>query len=331
MKTLGKKFVRSKGFNLAIITAALIIFFQIMNKNFLGFDNIRGIMIACSLSGTITIGMACLMMSGSIDLAAGSEACMGALLVAMFMQAGMPWPVALLLSILYGALAGLFNAFLSNVLGFIPFIATIGMQSIHKAIALILVGGQNVAVPESQATFTRLGVTNLWIFPLPFILMIVLMVVYGVIISRTRFGRQMMLCGGNPNAARLAGINPKKITTIMFVNCGAVAAFAGAVLTARMRSASPYGITGAEMNGMTAAIIGGVSFMGGGSSGMGVLLIGLVLLNVFQNGIVTINLNSYWQVVSTGGLLILALIIDYYREKRRLKQLKAGSAQAETV
>jgi ribose transport system permease protein len=91
----------------------------------------------------------------------------------------------------------------------------------------------------------------------------------------------------------------------------------------------PYAITGAEMDGMTAAILGGVSFFGGGSSGMGVVLIGLLLLQVFQNGLVTINLNSYWQIVSRGGLLILALIVDYYREKRRIAMLKAGVSEAE--
>lgn len=321
-----RNLAKSKGLVLGVVTIVFAIFFQIMNSKFLSVANLQGIMIAMSLSGTITVGMACLLMSGSIDLAAGAEGCIGGIFCGLLLQTGMPWPVAVLITIMIGMGLGLVNAFLCNVLGFMPFIATIGMQSIIRAAGSLITRSQNI--PISNKAFWKVGTSTLWIFPMPFVIMVVLMILYGVLISKTPFGRRMLLCGGNRQAARLAGINPKKISTIMFVNNGAVACIAGAVLAARMHTSSPTSVIGAEMDGMTASIIGGVSFMGGGSSGMGVVFVGLLLLNVFQNGLTTIKLNSYWQVVASGGLLVIALIVDYYREKRRVAQLKAGTAKA---
>jgi ribose/xylose/arabinose/galactoside ABC-type transport system permease subunit len=319
MQTSGQSairgFVKSKGLNLLIITAAIVLFFWIMNPNYLSENNIKGIMNACSLSGTITVGMACLLMSGSIDLAAGAEGCFGGVLIALLLRTGMAWPPALLLTLLYGVLAGLFNSFLSNVLGFMPFIATIGMASVWKGFALLATDAQTI--PISDKDFWKLGQTTIGVFPMPFIIMVALMIVYGLMLTYTRFGRRIMLCGGNPQAARLSGINTKKISTIMFMNNGAIAALAGSILASRMQSGSPNSVQGAEMDGMTAAIIGGVAFLGGGSSGMGVVFVGLIMLNCFNNGLQMINLPAYYQVIAQGALLIIALILDRYREKHR--------------
>ena len=315
-----KKLTRSKAAGLALITIAVMFFFYLMNKSFFALDNLKGIMNACSLSGTIAVGMACLMMSGSIDLAAGAEGCLGGVIVAILLRAGMPWPVALAITVVCGMGFGLVNAFWCNGLNFMPFIATIGMSSIFQALASIITKSNDIAI--SNRAFWQLGAGNVWIFPMPFVIMLILMVIYGVMISYTKFGRRMLLCGGNRQAARLAGISPKKITTIMYVNCGAVSAFAGAIMAARMHTGSTRAVIGSEMNAMTAAIIGGVSFLGGGASGMGTIMIALFLINGFNNGLQTIKVNSYWQIVSQGGLLVLALILDYYREHRRLKSLK---------
>jgi ribose transport system permease protein len=323
LSSKAKGIVGSKGFSLVVITVILMAFFQIMNSNYLSVNNLKGMMNACSLTGTITVGMACLLMSGSIDLSSGSIGCMGGVAVSMLLLTGMPWPVALVLTLIIGMLCGALNAFLCNVLGFMPFIATIGTQSVIRSVATIITNSQSIAI--SDKGFWALGGNYLWIFPLPFVFMIVLMVIYGLLISQTRFGRRMLLCGGNRNAARLAGINAKKLTTIMFLNNGAVAAFAGAIYTARMHSSAPTNIVGAEMNGMTAAIIGGVSFFGGGASSMGTLFIALAMITSFQIGLITINLDSYWQIVSNGMLLIVALIVDFYREKRRVQSLRAGA------
>ncbi|MBQ8975020.1 MAG: ABC transporter permease, partial [Oscillospiraceae bacterium] len=300
------------------------ILFSILNPNFLAVENINGIMNSCSLAGTIAIGVACLMMSGSIDLSAGAEGALGGVIAAMLLASGVSCGLTLVIVIAIGAVMGLINAFWANGLKMMPFISTIAMSSIFSAIAQILTKGNDIAV--GNKAFTTLGTGHLWIFPMPFVIMVVLMVIYGLMLSYTKFGRQLILCGGNRTAARLAGLNYSKITTIMFANCGAISAFAGAILAARMHVGASRAVIGAEMDAITAAIIGGVSFLGGGKSGMGTIFVALVLTTSFSYGLQAVKVSSFWQIVTRGGLLLLALIVDYFRETRRQKALAAGNA-----
>ncbi len=316
-----KKITSTKAFGLLIITIVVWLVFFILNSNFVAIENLNGIMNACSLSGTIAIGLACLMMSGSIDLAAGAEGAMGGVVCAMLLQAGLPWGWAILLTIVCGILMGLINAFWVNVLNLMPFISTIAMSSIFAALAQIISDSNAIAV--ANPGFLKLGSGHLWVFPMPFVIMVVLMVLYALMLNFTKFGRRLILCGGNRTAARLSGVNYKKITTIMFANSGAVAALAGAILAARMCMGNFNAVIGEEMKSMTAAIMGGVSFLGGGECGMGTIFVALILVNSFNNGLQVVHLSNFWQFVTQGGLLILALIVDYFREKQRIKSLKA--------
>jgi ribose transport system permease protein len=145
--------------------------------------------------------------------------------------------------------------------------------------------------------------------------------------SSTRFGRRMYMAGGNPNAARLAGINPKRITTTLYINNSVIACLAGSLMAARMHMGSPSAIAGSDLDAITAAVLGGVSFMGGGGNMVGVF-IGLLLLNSFKNGLVVVGLDSYYQVVASGLLLIAALTLDFFREKSRIKNLKLSKNPA---
>ncbi len=320
MLSFVKRLTKTKAFGLLLITIAVILVFFLINHNFLVSENIGGIMCACSLSGTIAIGMAALMMSGSIDLAAGAEGALGGVIAALLLRAGVPAVVALIITILVGICMGLINAFWVNVMKLMPFIATIAMSSVYKAMAVIITKSNDVAIAND--TFIKLGTSKLWIFPMPFVIMVVLMIIFGLMLSYTKFGRRLILCGGNRTAARLAGINSTRITTIMFANCGAISSFAGAILAARMFMGSSRAVIGAEMDAMTAVIMGGVSFLGGGTCGMGTVFIALVLINSFNNGLQVVKVSPFWQFVTQGGLLIVALIVDYYREKRRVESLK---------
>jgi ribose transport system permease protein len=129
------------------------------------------------------------------------------MIFALLLQAGVPWLPALLITILVGAAGGLINAFLCNVMGFMPFIATIGMQSVFKAIALLMVNGQSVAIPEAAIGFVNLCVGSVWVFPIPFVVMVILMFLYGMMIGKTKFGVRCSCAVQTGRAARLAGIN----------------------------------------------------------------------------------------------------------------------------
>ena len=326
-KTSGfKRFLGGKNFTLIIVTAFVILMFFIIKQTYLSIDNIKTIFIACSTSGIIAVGMSCLLISGQIDLSSGAVGMFGGLIVAFLLQAGVPWVVAVLITFAMAAVVGLFNAFLANVMHFMSFISTLGVSTIFIGLGNVVTNAQTIAV--SNKAFWSLGSYVVFgIFPLPFVIMVAVFVGYGFMLSSTRFGRRMYMCGGNFNAARLAGINPKKITTVLFVNNSILASLTGIIYTARMHGASPSNVIGTEMTGITASVLGGVGFMGG-SGGMVGAFIGLILLNSFTSGLVIAGLDPYWQIVSQGVLLIAALILDFVREKSRIKALKTAARAA---
>jgi ribose/xylose/arabinose/galactoside ABC-type transport system permease subunit len=222
-------------------------------------------------------------------------------------------------AILFGAGAGLVNAFLVNVLNIMSFIATIGMSSVWMGIGYVATGARAVPVPES---FWALGTYRLFnIIPLPFIIMLLLYLIYGGVLTQTGMGRKIYMSGGNRASSRLCGLNPKKISTFLFINSGAIAGFAGAILAARMHNANPNAAATASLDAITAAVLGGVSFVGG-VGGMGGCFFGLLLINAFSNGLTGVNLPTYWQLVAQGALLICALGVDYLGSRKRTGIIK---------
>ena len=318
-----KRILRSKLTALVKIIVVVSIFFTILNRHFISLGNLAGIMTAVSLAGIFAVGIVPLLISGHVDLASGAEGCIAGVFIALIMAQGIPWPLAIVITLVFGGCMGLFNAFLVNKLGFMAFIATIGMSSVYKGLALTITGGANVSILEKgNEGFYALG-KSIGIFPVTFLVMLALMIIYSVILKFTKFGRSIYLCGGNSAAARLTGVNPKKVSTILFINCGAICALGGALFSARMHMGIPNSVYGTEMDSIAAAVLGGVSFMGG-SGGLGGAFIGLVLVNLFNSGITAIGLPAYWQIVAQGAILVAALLVDYFGEKSRLRALKAA-------
>lgn len=322
-KNVRKRLNMSKSLMLLLVMAALVVVFYLINSAYLSADNIRTILTSASLSGTIAVGMGLLIISGQIDLSTGATGMMGGLLAAVLLQTGMPWPLALLSTVLFGCVTGLLISFFVCVLNFISFITTLAFTTALTGLGLVITNAENFTI-DNQG-FWALGTINVFgIIPLSFFIMLLLYIIYGLILRYTKFGRSIYMCGGNAGAARLAGINPRKVHTILFVNNSAIACLAGSLLASRMHQASPSGVIGTELTAITSSVLGGVSFMGG-SGTMGGAFIGLMLLNVFTNGLVIAGLSSYWRIVAQGVLLIAALILDFYREEARLRALRAST------
>jgi ribose/xylose/arabinose/galactoside ABC-type transport system permease subunit len=322
-----RRIARNKYAALVLVTAVLIAVFYAINPNYLSGDNLRNIMYAMSFSGTLVVGMSLLLIAGEVDLASGAEACFGGVIAALLIQAGLPWPLALLLAILFGACCGYLNAFFVNKLNFMGFIATIGIMGVYNGLIRVVTNSKNV--PIADQSFWSLGqVRVLGALPLPFAIMLGLMVVYGCVLHFTEFGRNIYMIGGNKRAARLCGINQQRIVAVLYVNNGALAALAGVVLASRMHNASPdAGSTGA-LDAITAAVLGGVSFVGG-VGGMAGGFLGILLLTAFGAGLTATGLQSYWQIVAQGALLILALSVDFFSENARRRGLKRAEAAAD--
>ena len=323
-KTIGK-IVGNKNFVMVAVWVFVLIVFTVISRNYLTPGNIKNMFNTAFNTGMLAVGLSCLLISGMIDLSTGYMAMLGGIIVALLLQERIPWVPALLITLAVGAVVGLINAFFVNVLNFPSFISTLAVGTALYGVALVITKSQ--IIPINDEFFWGLGSNTIFkVIPVPFLITAVLMLIYGYILQRTRFGRRMYIVGGNQQAARLAGINPKKITTVLFVNNSCIACLVGALVAARMRMGSPSSNIGSDLDAITAAVLGGVSFMGG-TGGMSSAFIGVMLLTCFKNGLIIIGLGTYYQTVATGALLIAALTIDYFRERSRLRSLKSGAIE----
>lgn len=312
------------GDKLVLMAAIVVVFalFTALNKNFLSWANFVNILVAASLIGMVAIGHTYLIIAGQNDLSPGSVAAFSGVVAALLLAKGMPIFVTILITMAGGALIGLFNAWMVNSIKLEAFIATLVTQSIVRGFAYILCGGRPVAI--SNPGFIKLGTARFLNIPFAVWLMVICIVIFGFILSKTKFGRSVYAIGGSSEAARLAGLNPKRIITICFVMIGVLTALGGVVFAARMNAGQPAANVNLEFDAITAVILGGVSFAGGVGS-MGGTVLGIILIQAFNTGLIMVNIPTFWQYVARGGLLLFALAFDYIRKERRNKELLAAS------
>ncbi|MDR2502027.1 MAG: ABC transporter permease [Oscillospiraceae bacterium] len=321
-----KRLLKAKEFLLIIITLAIIVLFYCVNKNYLSTDSLRGIMQAMSITGIMSIGVAYLLIGGGIDLATSLECLFAGVLTAiLIVKLGISWPVACLITLLVSAFIGWLNAVMITRLGMMPFISTIAVSSVLTGVNLALTNSQNTPIPVES--FWWGGGTLAKIFPVPFVIMIVLLLIGGFILKKTQFGRNIYLVGGNQQAARLSGINPARVRTYLYIINAVMAGFSGIVLASRMHTASPSSLSDAQMDAITASVLGGIAFTGGAGGMLG-CFIGILLLNFFSAGLNMLALESYWSTISSGVLLVIALTVDYLNERSRERLLKTKPAIA---
>lgn len=309
----GISLFKSNEIMMLIVLIVVIAIFSIMNGNYLTYNNMTNILVAASMIGMLAIGETFLIIAGHIDLSSAHIVSLFGVMTALLINGGMPWPLAMIIVVVVSSVVGLANSCLVNIFGLQPFIATLAMSQVCEGVAYLICSGKSV--PVNDVVFNEIGTTRVLGIPLPAIIMVILFIIFGLVLSKTVFGRSVYMIGGNPEAARLAGLNPKKISTILYVIAAMIAAFAGVMMTTRMHSGQPAGGAGSEFDAITAAILGGVAFSGGKGNLAG-CFIGLLIMQCFNNGLTVINVSSFWQTVAKGLLLIAALIFDYFRRKK---------------
>lgn len=322
MKERLKKVLGGDKLILLAATAVVFALFTALNKNFLSWTNFVNILVATSLVGLVAIGHTYLIIAGQNDLSPGSVAAFSGVLAALLVGQGMNLFFAFLITIIAGALIGVFNAFMVNRIKLQAFIATLVTQSIIRGFAYILCDGRPIAI--SNPAFIQIGRARFLDIPVSVWIMIVALVIFGFILSKTRFGRSIYAIGGNENAARLAGLNPQRIVLLSFIMMGVMCAIGGIVFSARMNSGQPAANVNLEFDAITAVILGGVSFTGGVGT-MGGTIIGVFLIQAFNTGLTMVNVPSFWQYVAKGALLLFALTSDYLRKQNRERQLLEAS------
>lgn len=312
------------GDKIVLIVAIIAVFalFTALNKNFLTGQNMVNLLVASSLVGMVAIGHTYLIIGLQNDLSPGSLAAFCGVLVAILLNKGFPIPVAMVITLGAGAVVGLFNSWMVNQIRIEAFIATLVSQTIIRGFAYIICGGKPVAI--TNQAFNKLGTFRILGLPVPVWVMIICIVIFGFVLARTRFGRSVYAIGGSAEAARLAGLNPKRIVTICFIMIGMLTAMGGMLFAARMNAGQPAANVNLEFDAITAVILGGTSFAGGVGSMFGTAL-GIILIQAFNTGLIMVNVDSFWQYVARGALLLFALTSDYIRETRRQKALLEAS------
>ncbi|MBE6904856.1 MAG: ABC transporter permease [Ruminococcaceae bacterium] len=312
------------GDKLVLIAAIVVVFivFTSINKNFLSWTNVINLFVAASLVGLVAIGHTYLIIAGQNDLSPGSLAAMSGVLAALLVSWGVPLWISVIITLVVGAGVGLFNAWMVNTIKLEAFIATLVTQSIVRGVAYILCGGKPVAI--SDPVFIYLGKVRFLRIPLSVWITILSVVFFGFILAKTKFGRSIYAIGGNKDAARLAGLNPQRIVAICFVMMGVLCGIGGIIFAARMNSGQPAANVNLEFDAITAVILGGVSFTGGVGS-MGGTVLGIILIQAFNTGLIMVNVPTFWQYVARGALLLFALTSDYLRKRNRTRELLATS------
>jgi len=316
--------LKISGDKLTMIAAIVVVFvlFTSLNRNFFSVTNIINILVSASLVGLVAIGHTYLIIAAQNDLSPGSLAAFSGVMVALLISRGMPVPAAVLVTIGCGAVVGTFNAFMVNKIKLDAFIATLVTQSVIRGFAYIICGGKPISI--SNKAFLLIGKARVFWIPVSVWIMIFCILIFGFILSKTKFGRSVYAIGGNKDAARLAGLNPQKIIFTCYIIMGVLCAIGGMIFASRMNSGQPAANVNLEFDSITAVILGGVSFVGGVGDMSGTVL-GIILINSFNTGLTMVNVPSFWQYVAKGALLLFALTTDYIRKQRREKELLAAS------
>ncbi|MDR2358057.1 MAG: ABC transporter permease [Oscillospiraceae bacterium] len=310
-----RRFLNSKAFMLLILIAAEVVFYSIISGgDYLTMFNLRNILSSMVVTAYLTTGAVFLMISGNIDLSTAQVSTIAGVVMAKMLLAGLPWPLAVLLTLAGCGVVGLLNSVLINELKFMPFVATMAVSYVVQGVMLLMTHGASVDVDD--AFIVWLGAYKLFgQIPVNVVFTFAVFAVYGVVLAKTQFGKNLYMIGGNSKAALLGGLNPKRMWYILFINNALLGGVAGMLQAARLRAGTTNGIANGMFSGMTGAILGGVSF-GGGSGGMGGAFIGLVMINAFNSGLTVVGVNPYWQTVASGALLLVALTFDYFNTKR---------------
>ena len=304
--------------NLGIIVAFLVlcVFLSVFPKtsgSFFTRQNIFNVLRQISTNLFLACGMTMVIILGGIDLSVGSiialSGCISAGCVARY---NLPLPIALLMGLLVGLLVGMFNGAVISKTTIPAFIVTLATMNIAKGLAYVYTGGSPVRVVTKEWQF--LGAGYVGIFPTPVVILVIVLIITAIIMNKTKMGRHMYAVGGNQQAAEFSGIKVEKVKFFVHAFSGLMAGLAGIVLASRMYSGQPTAGDGAEMDAIAAVVVGGTS-LAGGSGKIGGTIIGGLIIGVLNNGLNLLNVNSFWQYVVKGVVILLAVFLDYFRNK----------------
>ena len=305
-KITNRQLLKDYGLVFAFIGICLIL--SILSPNFIKPVNLLNILRQTSINGILAMGMIFVILTGGIDLSVGSITAVSAVVASSFAH---PGEYPLIFTIGIGLSTGLFLGFINGLLiakaEIAPFIATLGMMTIARGIALVYTSGRPVINLSDQFNF--IGGGYIGGIPVPVYIYALVILISFFVLHYTVLGRRVYAVGGNELSAKYSGIKTTKIKTSVYMISGLLAGLAGIVLSSRVMSGNPSAGVSYELDAIAAVVIGGTSLTGGVGSVFGTM-IGALILGVINNGLDLLNVSSYYQQIVKGIIIILAVIID---------------------
>ncbi len=313
---------------LGMIIALIVICFvlSLLSDKFLQMKNAITILRTTSITAIVAYGMTFVIITGGIDLSVGSVMSLGGVLCSLLIaRTGSGVVVSMLVGLLAGALVGLINGLCITKLRLAPFIVTLATSYVARGASYLLTNARPVSIKEDF--FYQFGngmIGN--VFPYIIIYMLVVFAIFWTLLNRTKFGRRVYAIGGNEEAARFSGIKIDRVKMTTYVLSGVLAALAGIITCAKMYSGQPVIGEDAPMDAIAGIVLGGTSMSGGFGTLTGTI-IGCIIIGVINNGMNLIGLNSFWQQVAKGLVILIAVYVDAMKKKgkkTRLSFLRAG-------
>ena len=300
----------------ALLVLVMIIF-SFGSQYFLTVSNLINVLRQSAVNGIVCVGMCFVMLTGGIDLSVGAVLGLSAVTCASMMaKLGIHPVLAVVISLVIGTLVGFLNGLLINNVGIPALIATLGTMTSLRGLCFILTGG--LPVYGFTNSFGVIGKGYIGFIPVPVIIMVVVLVAGAYVLNKTRYGRYLYAVGGNREASRLSGISVDKVVIATYTLSGLLATIAGVVELSRFSSGNPSAGDGYEMGAITSVVLGGISVSGGEGKFYGVIA-GIFLMSILSNGLVMMNVQSYWQQLIKGLVLIFAVGVDALSKKAKTK------------
>lgn len=307
-------FMRKYGVGLVLLM--MVVIMAVVSPVFRTWSNTISILLQVAINGILALGMVFVITAGGIDLSIGSMLALAGSIVGVMLAADASQiPQACALAVVACAAFGFINGVLVAKFDMFPFVVTLSTQLVIRGLAYIITGGYSLTL--SSKPFRQIGGGKLFgVIPYPVLVFAFLAIIAFILLHKTRFGRYVYAVGGNMNAAIASGVNVFWTRVYTFIIMGFCAGVAGVIMASRISAGQPNVGSGYETDAIAACVIGGTSFAGGISTIPGTV-IGILIIGVIYNGMNLLRINTYWQTIAKGLLIIGAVMLDKAMTKRR--------------
>lgn len=307
-----------------ILFVVIFVVFSLLDNRFFSYANLENIILSSSFVGIVAVGMTFVLLTGGIDLSVGAAMYIAGGTIALLLEQQIPLALAILAGVVAGTLLGVVNAFLISKLKIIPFMVTLGTLTAGRGLGLLITQSRNISVPTEM----RFGAVRFLGLPIPIITFLAVILLAVVVLKFTPLGRQIYAMGNDPEAAKKAGLNTTRLTVIVYI-ISAFCASVGSVIALSQQGmvSANYG-SGIEFRAIAAAVLGGTSLFGGSGAVFPGTLVGTLLVQMIQNGLVYLQVDLYVQDLISPMVIFFAVFVDAQRTGL-LKRLERRNIRVE--